>query len=151
MSEVLQWPEPESNPWEANVLTLAAGAAVKSFPWDRLAELIAESVPPAPELMDATARAQDATATAASVAHAIDLKLRRAISLHLQSEASRALPDAERAQLARALAEQKKRLLSQAKSTLSGDKTIELADVLADELDAAFTATFARAITPNAR
>lgn len=150
MSEVLQWPDPESNPWEANALTIAPGTAVESFPWDRLAALVSEPIPSAPQATDAVARAQAAAATAASVAHALDLKLRRATSLHLQSEASRALPAAERAELARALGEQKKRLLSQAKSMLAGDTSPELADILADELDAAFTASFARAITTTA-
>jgi hypothetical protein len=150
MSEVLQWPEPENNLWEANSLTLAPGAVVESFPWDRFAALVAEPAAPAPLVEDSAARAQAVATTAACVAHALDLKLRRATSLHLQSEASRALPAAERGRLARALGEQKKRLLSQTKSVLTVDASHELADVLADELDAAFTAIFARATTRNA-
>lgn len=150
MSEVLQWPEPESNSWEASALTLAPGSMIESFPWDRFAALVAEPVAPAPQERDSAARAQAAAATAASVAHTLDLKLRRATSLHLQSEASKALPAAKRGELARTLGEQKKHLLSQAKSMLTGDTSHELADILADELDAAFTAIFARASTRNA-
>jgi len=147
MSEVLQWPDPEAHSWEANVLTLEPGAAAESFPWDSLAALVAQPVPPPTRLQGEAAeavRAEAAAATASSAAHALDLKLRRAASLHLQAKATQALPAAERAALSRALSDRKKQLLLRAKAALGADATGEVGEALADELDAAFTAISAR-------
>lgn len=149
MAEVLQWPDPSRHPWEARVLVIPADAPADPFPWAELARLIAEAVPPLDssepqgEAAEA-ARGEAEVATASSVAHALDLRLRRAASLHLQAERTLQLPPVERAALARALSERKKQLLQRAKAS-GKDVAGELHEALADELDAAFTASFARA------
>ena len=82
--------------------------------------------------------------TAASAAHALDLRLRAAVSLHLQSEDTRRRPAAERAALARAMSCRKKELLERAKAEADqgGGGTPEAREAVADALDAEFTAIF---------
>ncbi|EOD23637.1 hypothetical protein EMIHUDRAFT_116308 [Emiliania huxleyi CCMP1516] len=130
MAEVLQWPDPARHPWECSTISLPSASSSGAGP------------PNGEEAEEA--RAEAAAATAASAAHALDLRLRAAVSLHLQSEDTRRRPAAERAALARAMSCRKKELLERAKAEADqgGGGTPEAREAVADALDAEFTAIF---------
>ena len=120
MRETLQWPDLTRHPWEQNALTLEKPPQPldEGRLWRELADAIASPVQElaaaASDSADAhTQSARDAQRTAESTLHQFDLRLRKVIASHLQSEAAQQLPGKERAALGKVLSERKKHALQQ--------------------------------------
>lgn len=114
MAETLQWPEPEKHPWEQGSITLAPPPAPLESDklWDALAQAATRLVAVEPMTgAEAEARAAllaaAAAQTAESALHQLDLRLRKAITAHMRSGETQALPAAERAALGKLLSERK--------------------------------------------
>ena len=116
MRETLQWPDLDRHPWEQRVITLQAPPAPLDEPrlWRELASAVCTPVQAEAatrgggggERLAQTER--DAQRTAESALHQFDLRLRKVIAEHMQSEPAQRLPGKERAALGKVLSERKK-------------------------------------------
>lgn len=109
MAEVLQWPQAEVRGWERLV---GHASACGEPPWDTLVRSLAQhAAAPPPELSALAAEAAESAAqTASSVAHQLDLRLRRTMAARMQSDEVMRLPAEQRAKLARRLSELKRQV-----------------------------------------
>ena len=136
MAEIMQWPDASCQGWEKNAMVVEHGDDVS---WGDFFGRLREA--PQPFLDDAFDRAADATITASSARHQLDLRLRRITSMHLQAPATLQLPKVNKAALAQHLSRLKQQILLCVRAgDPTSDSDDECIESIADEADASFAA-----------